>query len=97
MVMSADHPGLTFSLSLVRSEPTYNLPVQQWSFLSDFAVKLGLHLVPYCPSPLFGMLVAQLPLPLCPGSRLFWNIHSEADSLHHCPTSGVQPARDLQS
>ncbi|NXQ66192.1 FREM2 protein, partial [Quiscalus mexicanus] len=39
MVMSADHPGLTFSLSLVRSEPTYNLPVQQWSFLSDFAVR----------------------------------------------------------
>lgn len=39
MVMSADHPGLTFSLSLTRSEPTYNQPVQQWSFVSDFAVK----------------------------------------------------------
>ncbi|KAM7179831.1 FRAS1-related extracellular matrix protein 2 [Macrochelys suwanniensis] len=39
MVMSADHPGLTFSLSLVRSEPTYNQPIQQWSFVSDFAVR----------------------------------------------------------
>uniref|UniRef100_A0A8C5TK83 FRAS1 related extracellular matrix 2 n=1 Tax=Malurus cyaneus samueli TaxID=2593467 RepID=A0A8C5TK83_9PASS len=39
MVMSADHPGLTFSLSLIRSEPTYNQPVQQWSFVSDFAVR----------------------------------------------------------
>uniref|UniRef100_A0A7M4E5Y7 FRAS1 related extracellular matrix 2 n=2 Tax=Crocodylus TaxID=8500 RepID=A0A7M4E5Y7_CROPO len=39
MVMSADHPGLTFSLSLMRSEPTYNQPIQQWSFVSDFAVR----------------------------------------------------------
>lgn len=39
MIMSADHPGLTFSLQLIRSEPTYNQPVQQWSFVSDFAVR----------------------------------------------------------
>ncbi|KAM8834642.1 FRAS1-related extracellular matrix protein 2-like isoform 2-T2 [Synchiropus picturatus] len=39
MVMSVDHPGLTFNLSLVRSEPTYNQPVQQWTFTSDFAVR----------------------------------------------------------
>ncbi|XP_072514172.1 FRAS1-related extracellular matrix protein 2a [Salminus brasiliensis] len=39
MVMSADHPGLTFNLSLVRTEPTYNHPVQQWMFTSDFAVR----------------------------------------------------------
>ncbi|XP_078078434.1 FRAS1-related extracellular matrix protein 2-like isoform X2 [Mustelus asterias] len=39
MVMSADHPGLTFTLSIVRSEPTYNHPEQQWSFTSDFAVR----------------------------------------------------------
>ena len=38
MVMSVDHPGLTFNLTLVRSEPTYNQPMQQWSFVSDFAV-----------------------------------------------------------
>lgn len=38
MIVSADHPGLTFSLRLIRSEPTYNQPVQQWSFVSDFAV-----------------------------------------------------------
>ncbi|XP_076002015.1 FRAS1-related extracellular matrix protein 2b [Genypterus blacodes] len=39
MVMCADHPGLTFNLSLVRSEPTYNQPIQQWTFTSDFAVR----------------------------------------------------------
>lgn len=36
--MSTAHPGLTFNLSLVRTEPTYNQPVQQWTFSSDFAV-----------------------------------------------------------
>ncbi|XP_077467281.1 FRAS1-related extracellular matrix protein 2-like [Stigmatopora argus] len=39
MVMCADHPGLTFNLSLVRSEPTYNQPIQQWTFVSDFSVR----------------------------------------------------------
>eukprot|EP00079_Xenopus_tropicalis_P012743 XP_002940127.2 PREDICTED: FRAS1-related extracellular matrix protein 3 [Xenopus tropicalis] len=39
MVMSADHPELTFTLSLLRSEPSFNQPVQQWSFISDFAVR----------------------------------------------------------
>ncbi|XP_005155437.2 FRAS1-related extracellular matrix protein 2a isoform X1 [Danio rerio] len=38
-VMSADHPGLTFNLTLVRTEPTYSQPVQQWMFISDFAVR----------------------------------------------------------
>ncbi|CAL8363343.1 unnamed protein product [Lota lota] len=39
MVMCVDHPGLTFNLSLVRSEPTFNQPIQQWTFTSDFAVR----------------------------------------------------------
>ncbi|XP_051993005.1 FRAS1-related extracellular matrix protein 2-like isoform X2 [Xyrauchen texanus] len=39
IIISADHPGLTFTLSLVRTEPTYNQPMQQWSFVSDFAVR----------------------------------------------------------
>ncbi|XP_051539722.1 FRAS1-related extracellular matrix protein 2-like isoform X4 [Myxocyprinus asiaticus] len=39
MVLSADHPGLTFNLSLIRTEPTYSQPVQQWMFISDFAVR----------------------------------------------------------
>lgn len=38
VVMCADHPGLTFTLSLIRTQPTYNQPMQQWSFVSDFAV-----------------------------------------------------------
>lgn len=42
MVMCPDHPGLTFNLSLVRSEPTYNQPMQQWTFISDFAVRKNL-------------------------------------------------------
>ncbi|KAM8940061.1 FRAS1-related extracellular matrix protein 3 [Pelodytes ibericus] len=39
MIMSADHPELTFTLSLLRSEPSFGQPVQQWSFVSDFAVR----------------------------------------------------------
>ncbi|KAF0030083.1 hypothetical protein F2P81_016814 [Scophthalmus maximus] len=55
MVMCADHPGLTFNLSLVRNEPTYNQPIQQWTFISDFAVRdysgtYTVKLVP-CTSP----------------------------------------------
>lgn len=38
MVMCPEHSGLTFNLSLVRTEPTYNQPIQQWTFVSDFAV-----------------------------------------------------------
>lgn len=50
MVMSVDHPGLTFNLTLVRSEPTYNQPVQQWTFTSDFAVSMTAWnlFVPWC-------------------------------------------------
>ncbi|XP_063776484.1 FRAS1-related extracellular matrix protein 3 [Pseudophryne corroboree] len=39
MVMSVDHPELTFTLSLLRSEPSFRQPMQQWSFVSDFAVR----------------------------------------------------------
>uniref|UniRef100_A0A674MYU8 FRAS1 related extracellular matrix 2b n=1 Tax=Takifugu rubripes TaxID=31033 RepID=A0A674MYU8_TAKRU len=39
MVMCPEHSGLTFNLSLVRTEPTYNQPIQQWTFVSDFAVR----------------------------------------------------------
>uniref|UniRef100_A0A8C4U5I8 FRAS1 related extracellular matrix 3 n=1 Tax=Falco tinnunculus TaxID=100819 RepID=A0A8C4U5I8_FALTI len=51
MVMSADHPGLTFTLSLLRSEPTFHQPVQQWSFISDFAVRdySGTYTVKFIP------------------------------------------------
>ncbi|TKC52464.1 hypothetical protein EI555_012612, partial [Monodon monoceros] len=50
MIMSVDHPGLMFSLRLIRSEPTYNQPVQQWSFVSDFAeYRLPVHCNPREP------------------------------------------------
>ncbi|KAI5099849.1 FRAS1-related extracellular matrix protein 2 precursor, partial [Silurus meridionalis] len=39
LVISTAHPGLTFNLSLVRTEPTYTQPMQQWRFTSDFAVR----------------------------------------------------------
>uniref|UniRef100_A0A8D0GCH3 FRAS1 related extracellular matrix 2 n=1 Tax=Sphenodon punctatus TaxID=8508 RepID=A0A8D0GCH3_SPHPU len=39
MVLSANHPGLTFRLNLLRSEQAYRQPVRQWSFVSDFAVR----------------------------------------------------------
>nr|XP_023681767.1 FRAS1-related extracellular matrix protein 2-like [Paramormyrops kingsleyae] len=39
MVLCTDHPGLSFTLSLIRSEASYNHPLQQWSFTSDFSVR----------------------------------------------------------
>ncbi|XP_077380250.1 FRAS1-related extracellular matrix protein 3 [Festucalex cinctus] len=56
MVICADHPGLTFTLVLVRTEPTHNQPMQQWSFVSDFAVRdysgtYTVKLVPCIASP----------------------------------------------
>ncbi|XP_077574702.1 FRAS1-related extracellular matrix protein 3 [Stigmatopora nigra] len=56
MVICADHPGLTFTLALVRTEPTHNQPMQQWSFVSDFAVRdysgtYTVKLVPCIASP----------------------------------------------
>lgn len=66
MVMCADHPGLTFNLTLVRSEPTYNQPIQQWTFVSDFAVRdySGTYTVKLLPCTSPSSLEYTLP-PVC--------------------------------
>ncbi|XP_053543455.1 FRAS1-related extracellular matrix protein 2b [Ictalurus punctatus] len=66
MVMCTDHPGLTFNLSLVRSEPTYNQPMQQWTFVSDFAVRdySGTYTVKVLPCTAPPSLEYTLP-PVC--------------------------------
>ncbi|XP_032389348.1 FRAS1-related extracellular matrix protein 2a [Etheostoma spectabile] len=66
MVMSVDHPGLTFNLTLVRSEPTYNQPVQQWTFTSDFAVRdySGTYTVKLIPCTTVQNMEYTLP-PVC--------------------------------
>lgn len=100
MVMSVDHPGLTFNLTSVRSEPTYNQPVQQWTFTSDFAVRLN-HMEKWTrgwtrslsPLELQGSL---LPLLLPSGERLLRNVHGEADSVHGGPASGAHSPAHLQ-
>ncbi|XP_042229585.1 FRAS1-related extracellular matrix protein 2-like [Homarus americanus] len=38
-VTSADHPNLTFTLDLIRSQPTYTQPEQHWQVISDYAVR----------------------------------------------------------
>ncbi|KAJ8368550.1 hypothetical protein SKAU_G00085780 [Synaphobranchus kaupii] len=66
MVMCPDHPGITFNLSLVRSEPTYNQPMQQWTFVSDFAVRdySGTYTVKLIPCTSAPYLEYTLP-PVC--------------------------------
>ncbi|XP_060744060.1 FRAS1-related extracellular matrix protein 2b [Tachysurus vachellii] len=66
MIMCMDHPGLTFNLSLVRSEPTYNQPMQQWTFVSDFAVRdySGTYTVKLLPCTASPSLEYTLP-PVC--------------------------------
>ncbi len=39
-VTSPDQPGLTYTLTLLRSEPTFAQPEQLWQFVSDHAVSL---------------------------------------------------------
>uniref|UniRef100_A0A672GUA3 FRAS1-related extracellular matrix protein 2-like n=1 Tax=Salarias fasciatus TaxID=181472 RepID=A0A672GUA3_SALFA len=66
MIMCADHPGLTFNLSLVRNEPTYSQPIQQWTFTSDFAVRdySGLYTVKLIPCTAAPGLEYTIP-PVC--------------------------------
>lgn len=102
MVMSVDHPGLTFNLTRVRSEPTYNQPVQQWTFTSDFAVSA--HCAAPCIYPCSSSVCVLLsffyinppPLTLA-GEGLLWNLHSDTDSLHHSTEHGVHRSTCVQS
>ncbi|XP_047449328.1 FRAS1-related extracellular matrix protein 2b [Mugil cephalus] len=66
MVMCPDHPGLTFNLSVVRNEPTYNQPIQQWTFISDFAVRdySGMYTVKLIPCTSPPSLEYTIP-PVC--------------------------------
>lgn len=95
MVMSVDHPGLTFNLTLVRSEPTYNQPVQQWMFTSDFAVSV--HCAAPCIHPCDPTFLRLNAPPLThAGEGLLWNLHSQTDSLHHSPEHGVHGSTCVQ-
>ncbi|KAL3878630.1 hypothetical protein ACJMK2_030964 [Sinanodonta woodiana] len=50
-VTSPYQPGLTFTLSLLRSEPSFENPEQAWEFISNMAVKdySGLYLIHLIP------------------------------------------------
>ncbi|XP_059819449.1 FRAS1-related extracellular matrix protein 2-like [Hypanus sabinus] len=76
MVMSADHPGLTFTLSLVRSEPTYNQPTQQWSFTSDFSVRdySGTYTVKLIPCSSTPKQEHKLPVTCNPQEPIIFNL-----------------------
>jgi hypothetical protein len=45
MVMSVDHPDLTFSLRMIRGDPSYEQASQEWNFISDFSVSSNLFLL----------------------------------------------------
>ncbi|XP_068203768.1 FRAS1-related extracellular matrix protein 2-like [Palaemon carinicauda] len=63
-VTSEDHPDLTFSLTLVKSQPTYTNPQQNWQFVSDYAVRdySGLYIVRLLPCTENEDLLYSLPL-----------------------------------
>nr|XP_029506878.1 FRAS1-related extracellular matrix protein 2-like [Oncorhynchus nerka] len=52
MVMCADLSGLTFTLALIRTEPTYNQPMQQWSCVAGCGTTLAPHENPHRPQGL---------------------------------------------
>ncbi|KAF6084066.1 FRAS1 related extracellular matrix 2 [Phyllostomus discolor] len=76
VVTSADHPGLTFSLRLLRSDPTFSQPTQQWSFVSDLAVRdysgsYAVTLLP-CTAPLHQGY--RLPVTCSPGEPVTFDL-----------------------
>lgn len=95
VIVSADHPGLTFSLRLIRSEPTYNQPVQQWSFVSDFAVSVS-KTFSLLPSDDTAHFKQKMPALLFKGSWLLRHIHGKIGALHHPTQPGVPAACHLQ-
>ncbi|KAM5311565.1 FRAS1-related extracellular matrix protein 2 [Glossophaga mutica] len=75
-VTSADHPGLTFSLRLLRSEPTFSQPAQRWSFVSDLAVRdysgsYAVTLLPCTAPPHQGY---HLPVTCSPGEPVTFDL-----------------------
>lgn len=92
MVMCPDHPGLTFNLSLVRTMPTYNQPIQQWTFVSDFAVRLILSVSFFL---LMHMTLFNAKF-LISGARLLRHIHSQTAALYISSRPGVQHPPCLQ-
>lgn len=97
VVMSSDHPGLTFNLTLVRSEPTYNQPVQQWMFTSDFAVRALVFRLLFVWKLSHRLTLVLLSRLLQPGERLLWDVHSQTDPLYNSPEHGVHGSARLQS
>ncbi|XP_037655980.1 FRAS1-related extracellular matrix protein 2 isoform X2 [Choloepus didactylus] len=75
-VVSADHPDLTFSLRLLRSEPTYSQPEQQWSFVSDFAVRdySGSYLIKLLPCTVPSSQGYRLPVSCSPREPLTFDL-----------------------
>ncbi|XP_042885608.1 FRAS1-related extracellular matrix protein 2-like, partial [Penaeus japonicus] len=65
-VTCEEHPDLTFTLELLRSQPTYAQPEQQWQFVSDFAVRdySGRYKVHLLPCTVTEDVAYSLPL-LC--------------------------------
>lgn len=102
MVMCPDHPGLTFNLSLVRTTPTYNQPIQQWTFVSDFAVRSLFSLIIF-------LLIHFLLTPFnakspISGAGLLGHIHGQTapmyvpswPGVHHPPRLQPQRASNLR-
>lgn len=94
MVMCPDHPGLTFNLSLVRTEPTYNQPIQQWTFVSDFAVSERSCFL------FVNLLISHLNFdaiqsPLS-GAGLLWHIHGQTAPVYVPSQPGVHHPPRLQ-
>ncbi|XP_077984509.1 extracellular matrix protein 3-like [Glandiceps talaboti] len=64
MVMSPDNNDLTFSLELIRSDPTYAEPEQTWQFVSDYAVRdySGNYIIKLVPCSTANEIEYSLPI-----------------------------------
>ncbi|XP_054706772.1 FRAS1-related extracellular matrix protein 2-like [Uloborus diversus] len=77
MVMTPEHPDLTFTLELIRTEPTFAQPEQEWQFVSDYAVRdySGLYHVKLIPCTVTDNVEFSTP-PLCnPRDPVSFDLH----------------------
>ncbi|XP_071035799.1 FRAS1-related extracellular matrix protein 2 [Parasteatoda tepidariorum] len=77
MIMSPAHPDLSFTLQLLRTEPTFSQPQQEWQFVSDYAVKdySGLYNVKLIPCTVTEEMQYSYPPQCNPRDPVDFDLH----------------------
>ncbi|XP_064636452.1 FRAS1-related extracellular matrix protein 2-like [Lineus longissimus] len=76
IISSPDNPDLTFTLQLIRGDPTYNQPEQFWEFVSDYAVRdySGMYKIQLLPCTTAEAVAYALPLKCTPRMPILFDL-----------------------